>query len=240
MNQLLYFVARICDSESFSCGVYLTHAIDVLMASPGNIHIVVLVTSAFGGIGGIETFNRALIGALDQLASRNNWSVQVLSLLDREDLPGSHRYVQSGSVKVRGFSANRVQFALSAIRAGLDADVAIIGHINLASLALFMNSSFKCSIAHGIEVWKSLTWLRRLGVSRIHRILSVSAYTQREMMAHNNLTEDRFCIFPNTLDPLAFLIQEPGAPPRQDQAGTPIAGFRRSMSLTSHPRRRRA
>src|SRR6266404_7731773 len=173
------------------------------MGSPGNRSIVVLVTSAFGGIGGIETFNRALIAALDQLASRNNWNVQVLSLLDIEDLPGADRYVRSQSVKVRGFSGSRLQFVLSAIRAGRDADVAIVGHVNLAPLALLMNSSFKCSIAHGIEVWKALPWLRRLGVSRMHRILSVSAYTQRQMMAHNNLEEDRFCIFPNTLDPLA-------------------------------------
>jgi phosphatidylinositol alpha-1,6-mannosyltransferase len=176
---------------------------DILLRSNCEKKIVVLVTSAFGGIGGIETFNRALIAALDQLASQHNWSVQVLSLLDGEDLPGAHRYVQSGSVKVWGFSGNRVQFAFSAVCASRDADVAIIGHVNLAPLALLMNSSFKCSIAHGIEVWKTLPWLKRLSISRIHRILSVSAYTQRQMMAHNNLEEDRFCIFPNTLDPLA-------------------------------------
>jgi phosphatidylinositol alpha-1,6-mannosyltransferase len=173
------------------------------MAGPGNIKIVVLVTSAFGGIGGIETFNRALISALDQLTVRQNWSVQVFSLMDHEDLPGADRYVRSQSVKVRGFSGSRVQFAFSAVRAGWDADITIVGHINLAPLALIMNSSFKCSIAHGIEVWKPLPWLKRLGLSRIDRILSVSAYTQRQMMLHNSLTEDRFCIFPNTLDPSA-------------------------------------
>jgi glycosyltransferase involved in cell wall biosynthesis len=171
------------------------------MASHGNSNIVVLVTSAFGGIGGIETFNRALIGTLDQLSPQHDWSVQVLSLLDHEDLPGAERYVQSESLNVRGFSGNRVQFVLSAIRAGREADVVIIGHVNLAPLALLMNSSFKCSIAHGIEVWSRLPWLKSWGVSRMNRILSVSAYTQRQMMAHNSLPEDRFCIFPNTLDP---------------------------------------
>jgi glycosyltransferase involved in cell wall biosynthesis len=40
-----------------------------------------------------------------------------------------------------------------------------------------------------------------LGISRIDRILSVSAFTQREMMRRNDLTADRFRIFPNTLDP---------------------------------------
>jgi glycosyltransferase involved in cell wall biosynthesis len=173
------------------------------MASHGNSNIVVLVTSAFGGIGGIETFNRSVIGALDQLAPHHNWSVQVLSLLDREDLPGADRYVQSQSVKVRGFAGNRVQFVTSAFRAGRAADVAIIGHVNLAPLALLMNGSFKCSVVYGIEVWKTLPWLSGWGVSRSHRILSISAYTQQQMMLHNKLAEDRFCIFPTTLDPLA-------------------------------------
>jgi len=173
------------------------------MAVHGNRKIVVLVTSAFGGIGGIEAFNRALIGALDQLAPRHNWKVQVLSLLDREELPGADRYVQSRSIEALGFSGSRVQFAFAAIRASWSADIVIIGHVNLAPLALVLNSSFKCLIAHGIEVWRRLPWLRRVGISRINRILSVSAYTQREMMRRNDLAEDRFCVFPNTLDPLA-------------------------------------
>src|SRR6266699_2111624 len=194
MNQDLYFVAEFCDSDS-SPVVYSITRDDLLMASRGNSKIVVLVTSAFGGIGGIETFNRALIGALDQLAARHNWNVQVFSLLDREDLPGADRYVRSQSVKVRGFSGSRVQFVFSAMRAGWDCDVVIVGHLNLAPLALIMNSSFKCSIAHGIEVWKTLPWLKRLGLSRINRILSVSAYTQRQMRLHNTLAEHLCSMF---------------------------------------------
>src|SRR5579864_3986942 len=183
--------------------VYSITREDLLMPSRGNSKVVALVTSAFGGIGGIETFNRALIGALDQLAARHNWSVEVFSLLDRGDLAAAKQYVRSQNVKVRGFAGSRVQFVFSAIRAGWDADITIVGHVNLAPLTLIMNGSFKCSIAHGIEVWKTLPWLKRLGVSRVNRILSVSAYTQRQMMLHNSLAEDRFCIFPNTLDPSA-------------------------------------
>jgi phosphatidylinositol alpha-1,6-mannosyltransferase len=177
--------------------------VDVLLRSNGEKKIVVLVTSAFGGIGGIEAFNRVLTRALDHLAPRHNWRVNVLSLLDREDLPGADCYVQSQNVRARGFSGSRMRFALSAIRASWGADVTIIGHVNLTPLAIFINSSFKCSIAHGIEVWRRLPWLRRLGVSRIDRILSVSAYTQHQMMSKNGLAGDRFCIFPNALDPVA-------------------------------------
>jgi glycosyltransferase involved in cell wall biosynthesis len=172
-----------------------------LMARHGGTKIVALVTSAFGGIGGIETFNRSLIGALDQLAPQHNWTVRVFSLLDREELPGVDSYLYSGSTDARGFSGNRAQFAFAATRASHSADIVIIGHANHAPLALIMSSPFKCLIVHGIEVWKKLPRLRSLGISRIDRILSVSAFTQREMMRQNALAADRFRIFPNTLDP---------------------------------------
>ena len=177
------------------------------MGKHGDIRILALVTSAFGGIGGIETFNRALVGALDQLAPRLNWSVRVLSLLDRAELPGAEPYLRSGSTDAVGFSGNRAQFAFAATRSSRSADIVIIGHANLVPLALLMNSPFKCLIVHGIEVWKKLPRLRSLGVSHIDRILSVSAFTQREMMRHNALTADRFRIFPNTLDPQGASLQ---------------------------------
>src|SRR5260370_35711509 len=112
MNQLLYFVAEFCNSDSSSV-VYSTTGDDRLMASRGNSKIVVLVTGAFGGIGGIETFKRALIGALDQLAARHNWSVEVFSLLDREDLQGAEQSVRSQRVNVRGFSGRRGKLAFA-------------------------------------------------------------------------------------------------------------------------------
>ena len=174
-----------------------------LMAKHGDMKILTLVTSAFGGIGGIETFNRALIGGLDQLAPQHNWTVQVLSLLDREDLPGSERYLQSGTVSARGFSGNRTKFAFAATRASFGADIVIIGHANFASLALIMSSPLKYVVVHGIEVWKKLPRLQSLGIRRMDRILSVSAYTQRQMMKRNSLTADCFRVFPNTLDPQA-------------------------------------
>ena len=173
------------------------------MAKHDDTKVVALVTSAFGGIGGIETFNRALIGALDELAPRHNWRVRALSLLDREDLPGADCYLRSGSTEARGFSGNRAQFTFAATRASQSADVVIIGHANLAPLALLMKSPFKCLIVHGIEVWKKLPRLKRLGLSRVDQILSVSAFTQREMMRENAISADRFRVFPNTLDPRA-------------------------------------
>ena len=197
------------------------------MAKHGDTKIVALVTSAFGGIGGIETFNRALIGALDQLAPQHNWTVQVLSLLDHEDLRGPERYLQSGSTSARGFSGNRAKFAFAATLASFGADIVIIGHANLTTLALVMSSPFQCLIVHGIEVWKKLPRLQSLAIRRMDRILSVSAYTQREMMSRNSLTADRFMIFPNTLDP-----QPPSLQPKLDRNALGLPEGNMLLSVT--------
>ena len=161
-----------------------------------------LVNSAFGGVGGIETFNRALIHALDELALPLRWRVDVHSLLDAERVPEADPYLSSGLTQVRGFAGNRLRFVSSAFRAHRFADIVIIGHVNLLLLAPLMKGSVKYLVAHGIEVWKELTVLQKLGAARVDSILCVSAYTKGEMMRLNGMTEDRFCLFPNTLDPL--------------------------------------
>ncbi|HET7442338.1 MAG TPA: hypothetical protein VFJ47_13630, partial [Terriglobales bacterium] len=111
--------------------------------------IVVLITGAFHGFGGIETFNRSLIHALDHIASARNLRVRVLSLLDPPQPPAVSDYVPSRCLRFRGFRGSRLQFALSACRAARSAGAVIIGHANLLPLAPMMNPSFKCLVAHG-------------------------------------------------------------------------------------------
>ena len=178
------------------------------MTDPSSTRIVVLVTSAFTGIGGIETFNRALAHALDVLAPQHGWSIKVLSLLGHERVPEARDYLPSAQCKLRGFSGSRMQFALSALHAARFAEIVIIGHVNLLPLVPMMGGSVKYLVTHGIEVWKELPRLQKVGLSRITRILSVSSYTKREMMRLNGIEEDRFCVFPNTLDPLYRRYQQ--------------------------------
>ncbi len=164
--------------------------------------IVVLITGAFHGFGGIETFNRSLIHALDHIAASRDLHVRVLSLLDSTGAPSVPLYSGSGRLRFRGFRGSRLRFALSACQAARFADTVVIGHANLLPLAPMINTSFKCLVAHGIEVWKPLPRLQKLGASRLDRILCVSAFTQREMVRLNRLDPALFHVFPNTLDPL--------------------------------------
>src|SRR5579872_403181 len=164
--------------------------------------IAVLLTGAFHAFGGIETFNRSLIHALDHIAAARNLRVRVFSLLDEPSPASATPYLASPRLHFRGFRGSRARFALSACHAARSADIVIVGHANLLPLVPLMTRSFKCLIAHGIEVWKPLPRLQTLGAARFDRILCVSAYTQREMMRMNSMPAARFRVFPNTLDPV--------------------------------------
>lgn len=121
--------------------------------------------------------------------------------MDADGAPGADSYLPSGLSEVRGFSGNRIQFSWFACRTSRSSDIVIIGHANLLPLCHLMNGSFKCLVAHGIEVWKELSRVQKLGATHMNRILCVSGHTKREMMRLNGLAEDRFCLFPNTMDP---------------------------------------
>jgi len=169
------------------------------MNSPAKV--LVLMSSAFNQTGGIHTFNRAFMKALDEIAAERNWQVSILSILDVKNPPAALQYAASGSTRFQGFAGNRRRFALAALRAGRKMDKVIFGHVNAASLALGMRANSMSLIVHGIEVWRKLPLLQRLGISRMQDILSVSRYTENALVRFNGMPPARFHILPDTLDP---------------------------------------
>jgi glycosyltransferase involved in cell wall biosynthesis len=163
--------------------------------------IAVLITGAFHAFGGIETFNRSLIKALDQIAASRDLRVRVFSLLDRDDhLPGFR--LLAPATEVHCFSADRVKFARAALAASRQAARVLIGHINFSPLTLLMPGPHSDLFVYGIDVWKTLPLLQKLGVRRVRRLLSISAFTADRMAALNRIPRDRFTIVPLTLDPV--------------------------------------
>jgi phosphatidylinositol alpha-1,6-mannosyltransferase len=172
------------------------------------MQIAVFLTGAFAVLGGIHTFNRALIWALDSLAARHEWNVNIFSLLDGSESPqeGSS-YMPSGRTRFTGFSGSRGRFAVAGTLAARQAHTTIIGHKNFLPLAPVLGRSRKLLIVHGIEVWRRLNLAERIGVREIATFLSVSDFTARRMAAANGLDSHRFVRFPNTLDPFYGLGQ---------------------------------
>jgi len=166
------------------------------------MRLLLLLTGAFQVLGGIHTFNRAFIKALDDLSREHDLQVRVHSLLDLpEGGPEATAYLDSGNIIFRGYNGDRYRFSMEAVLASRSQDAVILGHVNLTSLSPVLKPKRKLLVVHGVEVWRRLSRWQRLGLSGIQEILSVSAYTEHRMVEMNGMPPARFSVFPNTLDP---------------------------------------
>lgn len=168
--------------------------------------IVALLTDVFGAVGGIQTFNRSLAKALDEIAQDREWKVSLLVLNDRREGVEAHSYFNGYRTRYRPFGHDKRRFAFAAFRESLDADVVVVGHVNFTPLALGLPSLRGLKVllvVYGVEVWRRLPLLQLLGVRRASRILSISGHTRTMMESHNRLDGARFDIVPPSLDPIS-------------------------------------
>lgn len=167
--------------------------------------ILVLLSDLFDALGGIQTFNRSLVKALDCISATRGWNVELLVLNDSKRERCSSPYFHTDLVKYRSFQRNTTSFALAAVQRAHSATTAIIGHVNFCPVLPLMNrtapSLYSIMVAHGIEVWKPLPWLQRWGVNNLDEVLTVSEFTRDEMRLHNHVNGLAFTTFPDTLDP---------------------------------------
>ncbi|MBI1748426.1 MAG: glycosyltransferase family 4 protein [Acidobacteria bacterium] len=189
--------------------------------------VLILLTDLFDAVGGIQTFNRALVKALSEIAEKKGGGVTVLVLNDGSGSELAGRYMTTPHSTFKGFHKNRFRFVLSAIRESRDADMVLFGHVHFSPLACAMNSVKKCLVVHGVDVWRRLVALQRLGVARMDHILSVSDYTRGQMAKYNGTALNRFFILPNTLEPF---YGNGAVPPSRQWLGLPSGKMILSVS----------
>jgi len=167
--------------------------------------ILVLLSDLFDALGGIQTFNRSLVKALDCISATHGWNVELMVLNDGRREQCTSPYFNTDLVKYRSFQRHTASFALAAVQGAQRATTAIIGHVNFCPVLPLMNktapSLYSIMVAHGIEVWKPLPWLQRWGVKNLNEVLTVSEFTRDEMRLHNRVNGLAFTTFPDTLDP---------------------------------------
>jgi phosphatidylinositol alpha-1,6-mannosyltransferase len=162
--------------------------------------ILFLYLDAFRQTGGIEKFNRAFMKALDDISKDGLINYKAFSVCD--DLPET-KYVSVHNH--RGFRNRKFVFTINALFGGLKNDLLVIGHLNLAPVALLIKLAKPkikmILIAHGIEVWKKQSFIKSKLIKKTDTILAVSKFTREKILEHNKLSPDKIKIFPNTLDP---------------------------------------
>lgn len=155
------------------------------------------------GVGGIQQVSRHMGAVLMKKSFEQNTPCQLLGLNDARGA-GSFR-VGSDEYSFRGFARDKRGLASFLLRAAPKLDTLYLGHVNLTPLGLLVRLLRPrinyWVVAHGVEVWESLPVYRRLGLRHAQRVLSVSAYTTKQMIRVQKLDPQRVFLLPPALDP---------------------------------------
>jgi phosphatidyl-myo-inositol dimannoside synthase len=141
-------------------------------------HILILLSDAYGGFGGISQYNRDLIDALASLDEVR--SIEAIPRIAREplgELPPKLHFELSG----RG---SHLKYATAALRRGLfgpKPDVVLCGHINLLPLSYLVARLRGAELAlliFGIDAWTPTRWpsANRL-TGAVDTVISISQVT---------------------------------------------------------------
>jgi phosphatidylinositol alpha-1,6-mannosyltransferase len=168
--------------------------------------IALLTLQTFSTTGGIQKMTRTLAHALNQVATRNNWNFRLWSLYDSEkDL--MPQYLPAKNFK--GFNINRGLFILRSLKLAISSDVVIISHVNLAVVGLIIKIiNPKCKvwlIAHGIEVWRQLSYFKKTFLTHSDKIICVSTFTKQETIRWHRINANKCIVLNNTVDPFMKL-----------------------------------
>jgi phosphatidyl-myo-inositol dimannoside synthase len=168
--------------------------------------ITLYTLQTFSTTGGIQKMTRTLAHSLHLLAQGNSWDFNLWSLYDSNDdlMP---KYLPAE--KFRGFGINRLDFISKTIISAKKQDLIILSHINLAVIGLIIKAiNPKCKvwlIAHGIEVWRPLSVLKKAFLKRCDSVICVSNFTKQQMVSRHNINEALCKVLNNAVDPFMKL-----------------------------------
>ena len=160
----------------------------------------------FSTTGGIQKMTRTLGHSLNQIAKNNDWDFWVYSAYDAyyDLMP---QYIPAENF--RAFDGNKLAFVLRSIKNGAESDIIILSHINLSLIGLLVKMlNPKCKVylvAHGIEVWRPVSFIKKALLKRCDKIICVSNYTKQQMINWHNSDPNICTVLNNALDPFLDL-----------------------------------
>lgn len=160
--------------------------------------ILFIYLDAFSQVGGIQSFNKAFMKALQLFDEEGTISFKALSLYDSGS---DSRYINN--INFRGFNHYKLSFIIEALFRSFQSNLIIIGHINLAPLGLLLKKLNRkvYVIAHGVDVWGNISLFKEKFLLQCDSILSVSDFTKQQLISNLGVNPEKIKIFPNTLDP---------------------------------------
>jgi phosphatidylinositol alpha-1,6-mannosyltransferase len=168
--------------------------------------ITLFSLQTFSATGGIQKMTRTLAHSLQTICVKNNWDFKLTSLYDA-DTDLMPQYLPRENF--RGFNRQKVAFILNTLLAFKKPDVIILSHINLALVGLLIKLiSPKTKIwliAHGIEVWRPVSFHKRMLLKKCSKVICVSNFTKAQMYKWHKTDPEKCVVLNNALDPFMKL-----------------------------------
>ncbi|PWK79855.1 glycosyltransferase involved in cell wall biosynthesis [Mucilaginibacter oryzae] len=168
--------------------------------------VTLFTLQTFSSTGGIQKMTRTLGHSLYNAALKNKWRFELWSAYDTPaDL--MQQYLPAACFK--GFGVNRINFVLKTIFNPVILDVVILSHVNLAIIGhvlKFINPGCKIwLVAHGIEVWRPLSFVKRKLLNRCDKVICVSNFTKQQIITRHGVNKDKCVVLNNAIDPFMQL-----------------------------------
>jgi phosphatidyl-myo-inositol dimannoside synthase len=165
-----------------------------------------LILGIFGSLmerGGVERAGHHMAAGIAALSRKRGQQYRIFAL---NDAPRLHEArTENVSYSFNGFARNKFALSTAVLRAAREAELACIGHANLAPLGLLvrmLNFRFRYVVAtYGIDVWKPLSRVRRLALKSADRVTSISSFTCEQVAKVQRIPENKVVLLPLGLDP---------------------------------------
>lgn len=172
--------------------------------SPSPMKSLFLASAIYSLDGGLERFNRRLVRTLLEL--KDDGIVGPIDAVAWSDTEADRSRAPEG-VRLMGGGGSQIGTALRFLWAALTGRPRVIfyGYVGFAPLAplarILDPGAVHILIVHGVEVWRKPPPIRRWATRHcMDAILSVSAFTVRQMSSYFGLSTEMFRVFPNCLD----------------------------------------
>jgi phosphatidylinositol alpha-1,6-mannosyltransferase len=165
-------------------------------------NVMMLLTDAFGGFGGISRFNRDFLTALDTCGAitRTLAFPRVIRDTIAEELPESVVYFRTSAAgKSRYFRQVMRGLYLSP-----EVGLVICGHIHLLPLAYIVAKAKRARLAliiHGFEAWQPTRYpLANTLASRVDAVIAVSRLSAQRFVSWSSVALERVFVLGNCVD----------------------------------------
>ena len=157
------------------------------------------------GVGGVERMARHSAAVLVSISQDRGEPYRLLGL---NDPPGRHRIEVGGlAFDIHGFGRRKTKFAWSVFAAAPRTSVAYLGHPQLAPLGLMFRvlrpaARYRVAVhVHGIEAWKRLSFMRRLGLRLADTVTASSEFTMGKAITIQKSDPHKTTVLAPALEP---------------------------------------